>query len=96
VDYVDFCKAIVGTVNRRVAAGEVEPTVRDALAAATVLARFDPGPPVSEDDYVQGFIAYHESVAEVLTPAQFQDLAQRLADHPVLAALAEQWDANHA
>ena len=42
VDYVDFCKAIVGTVGRRVAAGEVAPTVRDALAAATVLARSTP------------------------------------------------------
>lgn len=75
------------------ATGQTRPTVRDAIAAATVLARFDPGPEVRHEDYIAAFTAYHETVADVLSPHQFAVLSQRFADHPVLQRLSAEWEA---
>jgi len=92
VDFLDFCRGVIGSVNKRVLTGEVQPTVRDAIAAATVLARFDPGPTMTEDDYYRAFAAYHETVADVMAVERFADLNQRLEGQPVLKELKQKWD----
>jgi len=92
VDFLDFCRAVVGTVNKRVVTGEVQPTIRDAIAAATVLARYDPGPAMTDEDYYRAFFAYHETVSDVLPVDRFADLSKRLDDHPVLKELKRKWD----
>lgn len=95
VGHLDFCQTVVGRVNKRVVNGEVEPTVRDAIAAATVLARFDPGPGTDERDFVDAFLVYHQEVSEVLHPDQFTTLGQRLEGHPVLKRLGAKWEQAH-
>lgn len=44
VDFLDFCRTVVGDVNKQVLTGETRPTVRDALAASALLAQYEPAP----------------------------------------------------
>jgi hypothetical protein len=92
VDFLDFCRTVVGDVNKQVLTGETRPTVRDALAASALLAQYEPAPEPPHELYKAAFNAYHETVADVLTPNQFSQLCQRFAQHPVLQQLSQGWE----
>jgi hypothetical protein len=79
-------------VNEKLATGEIEPDVRDALRAAELLARFDPGPSMDESAYLQGFIIFHEIAKEIMTPEQSEEFGRRLAVDVTLQTLARRWD----
>jgi hypothetical protein len=95
VDFIDFCRTVVGTVNKQVLTGETRPTVRDAITASALLAQYEPAPEPAREVYERAFGAYHETVADVLTVDQFSVLSQRFADHPVLQQLSEEWEATN-
>ena len=95
--HLDLCRAVVGRVNQRIVVGTLEPGVRDAIAAAALLAKFDPGPPdTSERDVLEAFTAYHDTARELLSPEMFREFGHRLSANPLLARLAEAWDAAHS
>jgi hypothetical protein len=96
VDYLGFAQLIVGRVNEKVATGELEPDVRDALRATELLARFDPGPSMDEGAYLEGFMIFHEIAKEIMTPEQSEEFGRRLAADATLQALAHRWDELHA
>lgn len=95
VDYLGFCHTVVGTVSKGVLNGKIRPTVRDGIAAAALLARYDPGPDIDRAEYAEAFAAYHSTVADVLTSEQFAELGNRYANDPVLKELSRQWEERH-
>lgn len=91
VDYLDFARSVVGRVNDRVLAGEVEPSVGDAIRAAQMLLQHDAQPQgPTNNDYVQGFVIYCEVAREMMGPELFGEFVHRLARHPVLRQLLAQ------
>lgn len=92
LEHLDFARVIVGRVRQRVASGELEPDIGDALRAADLLARYDTEPDTNEDDYLQAFIAYNDEAAEVMTAEQFAKFGERLGQNQILHALAQEWD----
>ena len=96
VNYREFAQTVVGRVNHRIAAGEVEPGVGDALRAADLLAKYDPGPQMSEADYAAAFGHYVAATRAVMTPEQYQDFTDRLDANEALQALAARWEEVHS
>ena len=93
VDYLDFAQTVVGRVNQRVATGDIEPSVNDALRAADLLARYQPETTaVDEADYLRAFMAYHETAAQIMTAEQFQEFGRRLDANAKLRELARRYD----
>jgi len=93
MDHLQFARSILGRVSKRLATGEVEPTVRDALTAADLLARYSPEPQVLDERAVLlGFIEYHETAAELMDTETFREFRRRLDKNEVLTALAEDWE----
>lgn len=96
VNFLDFCRTVVGDVNKQVLTGEIRPTVRDALAASALLAQYEPAPEPAHEIYERAFGAYHEDVVDVLTASQLTELSRRFADNPVLQRLSQEWEAINA
>ncbi len=95
--YLNFCRNVVGRVNQRVLDGSMEPAVRDAISAASVLARFDPAESGNlERDVVLAFTEYHDTAAALMSPEAFREFGHRLSANPLLARLAEAWEAAHS
>jgi hypothetical protein len=96
VDFLEFAQAVMGRVNHRVAAGEVEPGISDGLRAADLLARYDPGPTMSEADYAEVFSIYADTAKAVMTSEQHQEFVARLDTNQALQDLANRWQEIHA
>lgn len=78
---LSFAHAVVERVRRRLDDGEIEPTVRDGLAAARLIADSDAGSdPAAVEEWQDQLIATLEMVREIMSPEQFADLAARLND----------------
>lgn len=91
-DHLDFAQAVVGRVNERLVAGEVEPTVRDALSAADHLARYAPADTgYDEADIVSAFVQYHDAARAVLDDETWAEFSRRLRTNPTLNALLAQY-----
>jgi len=90
-DHLDFAQAVVGRVNERLVAGEVEPTLRDALSAADHLARYAPADTsYDEADTVAAFIEYHDTARAILDDETWTEFSRRLCTNPTLKALVAQ------
>jgi len=96
VDFLEFAQAVMGRVNHRVAAGEVEPGISDGLRAADLLARYDPGPTMSEADYAQVLMIYADTAKAVMTSEAHQEFVARLDTNQALQDLANRWQEIHA
>lgn len=92
LDHLDFARALVGRVRRRVLAGELEPDVRDALRAMELLARYQPDSAIDERDIVAAFMSYHEHAQAIMTAEQFAEFGRRLDGDPVLRELGQRYD----
>ncbi len=92
-DHLDFTKAVVERVSARLRDGEVQPTVRDGLAAAGHLAQYAPSlSGVQEADYTEAFIVFHEVAREVLDDEAFMRFGDLLRGHPTLDALLARYE----
>ncbi len=90
-DHLDFAQAVVGRVNERLVAGEVEPTVRDALSAADHLARYAPADTgYDEAGTVSALMAYHDAARAILDDEAWAEFGRRLRTNPTLNALLSQ------
>ena len=96
-DHLDFAQAVVGRVNERLVAGEVEPTVRDALSAADHLARYAPAETgYDEADTVAAFMEYHDAARAVMDDETWKEFGRRLKSNPTLNTLLAQFSERHS
>ena len=76
---LSFAHAVVDRVRARLASGDVEPSVKDGLAAMRLITECEAGAgPADADEWQSEFIALLDAVREVMTPGQFNELATRL------------------
>lgn len=86
--HVVLAEKVVARVNQRLADGEVEPTIRDALRAGEHLARYLPAEAhADEGDYVQAFMVYQETLEGLVDREVFADFGRLLKQNPVLRGL---------
>jgi hypothetical protein len=88
----DFARSILGRVVDRLAKGELEPDIKDGLAAARLLAMLDGGTDWESErnQYVEAFLVYVHEVQEMLHPDQVQEWARRVSGYPIIRELEEQ------
>lgn len=86
--HVAFARAVVGRVRDRVATGEVEPDVRDALTAARLLWEFE-DQETQDDTMVSAMARFMRVVKAVMTDEQFRELGRQVNRDPMLKTLRE-------
>lgn len=97
VDFLGFAEAVVGRVGKRLAAGEVQPSIKDALRAVEVLARFTPEPQgVDERAVALAMLEYHTIAESLMDPDTYAEFGRRLRASEVLAELAQDWEDRQA
>ena len=81
----------MGHVHQRLETGEVEPTVRDALKAATILASAEPASaaPVDHESYQRAFVVYCRLAYETMGAERFGEFSRRLQTDAELSRLIE-------
>lgn len=94
VDGITLMETVVFKAFNLIANGEAEPTVRDGLAAAKLLAELGAydGSSVDQQAYVDAFVAYHETAEQVMGKEEFARFGAALAQNPVLKQLAARYD----
>jgi hypothetical protein len=74
-----FAHAVVDRVRIRLASGEIEPSIRDGLAAARLIVECEAGSgPVDTAEWQSEFMAVFETVKAIMTPEQFVEMGDRL------------------
>ena len=91
VTALSFASRVVSTVDARLVAGEIEPSLTDGLKAAALLAPVeqDVDSDVDMDAINQGFMEYLRAITTVCSREQVQAIGAHLAANPVMKAL---WD----
>ncbi len=88
-DSLGFATTVLTRVNERLTAREIEPSVRDGLAAAEHLARYSPyDTSADEADYFAAFIRYHECARQIMSGDEFLAFGRMLNADPTLKALS--------
>lgn len=87
-----FAHAVVGRVQQRMARGDVEPEVRDALAALRLIAQAEmaAGERHTADEFITVMLILIEMAREIMTPAQWDTWTDGLAANPLLRDLMAQ------
>lgn len=88
VTHAAFARTILSRVRERVAAGELEPDVRDGLAAARLLHDLEEPSALDHESVVRGMVHFIEAVRAIMTPGQFAELGRKIGQDPVLRTLA--------
>jgi hypothetical protein len=66
-DTFRFARRVVNRVDQRLASGEIEPKVQDAVAAASLLARHEEkGGLLDRESVMKGFMFYMQTMIEIL------------------------------
>lgn len=89
VDGITLLHTVVEKTFERIARGEVEPGVREGLAAAKMLSdigEYDTAG-VEEQAYVEAFMVYQEEAEKIMGVEAFRQFGEALAANPVLQAL---------
>jgi hypothetical protein len=74
-----FAHAVVDRVRVRLDSGEVEPNVKDALAAARLIIECEAGSgPADASEWQGEMMAVFDVVKEIMSPAQFVEMGDRL------------------
>ena len=89
VEVADFCRAIVGRTAERLARGEAQPSVRDALAASEMLARFEREDDDTDVDFVAALIRLYEIAEQSLAPHVYAAFLEDARADPVLRMIEE-------
>jgi hypothetical protein len=93
-DIAGLAKTILGALALRIEAGEVQPSMRDGLNAANLLARLDVGnDPVGYVDVntlEQVMAAWMDALRPVLTKAQMNEFGRTLDNNPLLNKLEQE------
>ncbi len=76
---LSFAHAVVDRVRVRLESAEIQPNVLDGLAAARLIIECEAGSgPVDTNEWQTEFMAVFETVQDIMTPAQFEDMGARL------------------
>lgn len=88
--HLGFAHAVLQRVAERLHSGEVEPEIKDGLAAAKLIAATEAaaGAKSGIEDYVTAMIALIEVVREIVPAQTFIAIGQSLAGNPILKELA--------
>ena len=87
-DRLALARRIVARVQQRLEAREMEPELKDGLAALALLARYeatDDG--VDRETILKGFLAYLTEARNVMSAEQFSEFSRRLGRNPELRSL---------
>ena len=87
VNHLSFARGILGQVQRRLANGEIEPDLRDGLAAARHLAAFDAEVGFETDAYFKAIRVIMDEAKTVMTASQWSSFSVRLTSNPALRQL---------
>lgn len=89
VDAIGFARRVIGRVDERVLAGELAPDVRDGLAAAALVAKYEADEPegYDHDSVFEGFMVYMKSMRNHCTPEQMRAIAADISQNPVMKQL---------
>ena len=86
--HLGLASSIVSDVSRRVASGDLQPTVRDGLAAADLLARAEEASPTTTAEEWQAVIIIMiDSLREAMSYEQWMEFTTRLSKDPRLKAI---------
>lgn len=93
VDGMTLLETVVQKTFERIAKGEVEPTLKEGLVAAKVLAELGEYDESSMDQqaYVEAFSVYQDVARRRMGDEEFAKFGAELADNPVLAALVARY-----
>jgi hypothetical protein len=88
--HLGFAHAVLARVAERLDSGEVEPEIKDGLAAAKLIAATEAaaGDRNQIDDYVTAMVALIDVVREVVPAHTFVEIGQALSRNPILKELA--------
>jgi hypothetical protein len=92
--HLSFAHAVLGRVAQRLDSGEVQPEIRDGIAAARLIAATEAaaGERNGIEDYVSAMVALMEVVKEIVPAPTFVEIGRSLARHPILKELARDQD----
>ena len=88
--HLSFAHAVLGRVAQRLDSGEVQPEIRDGIAAARLLAQTEEaaGQQAKIDDYVTAMGALIDTVREHVSDETFTKIGRALARDPIIRDLA--------
>lgn len=91
VDHQVFQRAVIARGYDRLVRGEINPDVKDTLAASKMLADLEANAQAvaSQDQWAIAMQVYFEVVQESVTAEQWAQIGKRLNANPVLRALSE-------
>jgi hypothetical protein len=93
IEHAAFAQAVLGRINHLVASGQATPTVRDGLAAATLLARLEAErPPFDQGDLDRLILAHIAAARDTLPDHLRQAFWQRISDDPLMRDMSDRWD----
>jgi hypothetical protein len=86
LDYLGFVRGVLAKAHARLQAGEVEPSIKDGLAAAKLLAVLDPPPEVHAlvEHWREVVLIWREEICNLLTPDQLEEFQDRVDAYPRL------------
>lgn len=95
-EYIGFARALVGRVNQRLVTGDVEPTIRDGISAAQLLATHGPHTSIDDSFFAEALSIVYQTVRDIMTSDQYEDFTRRLDGNERLQEVAALWEsANH-
>jgi hypothetical protein len=91
VDHHILATAVVHRTYERLVLGEIEPEVKDGIAAAKFLADVEASTPggIDAEAWSQAMTVYFETAQQVMPPEMWDEFSGRLAVNPILKALVE-------
>jgi hypothetical protein len=89
-NHLSFAHAVLARVAERLDSGEVEPEIKDGIAAAKLIAATEAaaGDRNQIEDYVTAMVALIDVVREIVPAQTFVEIGQSLARNPILKELA--------
>jgi hypothetical protein len=91
VDQYVLAEAVVARTHQRLALGEIEPEIRDGLAAAKFLqdvqAQIDPD--TTAEAWTQAMTVYFETARRVMPLGMWAQFTQELSGNPILRAIQQ-------
>jgi len=90
-DHLSFAHAVLGRVAQRLDSGDVQPEIRDGIAAAKLIAAIEAaaGERNGIEDYVSAMVALIDTVREYVSDETFTNIGRALARDPIIRDLAD-------
>lgn len=91
VDQVSLAEAVLARTHERLVKGEIEPEIKDGLAAAKLLQDLDEGTEsgVTAEAWTQAMTQYFETARRFMPPGMWHQFTQALTGNPILRAIEQ-------